>query len=77
VSLNALRKVRNKFAHADTALHFESLSVRGLLEAHNNGKLSESGYEYFFRIAELVEVAIVKAAGLPDQARVAQIHAVL
>lgn len=59
--LTIIRKIRNKLAHTEGFLGFNSLEIKSILSTQQGSKVD------FFSTASLIESSIVKATGLADR----------
>ena len=65
--LTIIRKIRNKFAHTEGFLDFNSPEIKSILSTQRGSISATSSMEFFFSTASLIESSIVKATGLADR----------
>jgi len=65
--LTIIRKIRNKFAHTQGFLDFDSPEIKSILSTQWGSESASVSLKFFFSTAILIESSIVKATGLADR----------
>ncbi len=75
VHLTNVRKIRNKFAHSEASINFDSPEIKDFLSGAGADSHGSASIDHFFAVCSLIESTIVQVAGLPSQNLIAEIAA--
>jgi DNA-binding MltR family transcriptional regulator len=75
--LNAIRRIRNLFAHSRDYINFDSLSIQALVTKELGSTVEISSIESFLSVAEEVEARVCELSGLPQDKIVSNLKDIL
>ena len=76
-NLNAIRRIRNLFAHSKEYINFDSEPVQAVISKELSSTTTITSVESFLSVAEEIEAQVCKVSGLPHNQSVGKLKDVL